>query len=95
MITERNKGKGISKPVTILAAAFILTAAFIFVATVDDTETCDATLSGFDELSENVTLAFYDETPYGTPEWPWFFVGVLIGLLIALVIWRVWHKGGE
>jgi len=95
METERNRGKGVSKPVTILAAAFILTAAFIFIAAVDDPETYDATLSNFDGSSENVALAFYDETPYGTPEWPWFFVGVLIGLLVALVIWRVWHKGGE
>ena len=95
MATERNEGKSVSKPVTVLAAALILTAAFVFIATADDTGTYDTALSGFDGLSDNVAIAFYDETPYGTPEWPWFFVGVLIGLLAALVIWRVWHKGGE
>jgi len=95
MATERNEGKSVSKPVTVLAAALILTAAFVFIATADDTGTYDTALSGFDGLSDNVAIAFYDETPYGTPEWPWFFVGVLIGLLVALVIWRVWHKGGE
>jgi len=95
MTEERTKARGISTHAAIMAAAFILTAAFVFVIGIDDTaEVYDATLSGSD-LTDNVALSFYNDPPYGTSQWPWFFVGGLIGLVIAFVVWRIWHKGDD
>ena len=70
-MSEQSGGSG-SKSLTILAAVFVLSAAFVLVLSIDDAPgNDDVTIGNSGDLfSDGVALAFYDEAPYGTPQWP-------------------------